>query len=306
MAHNLVTSSDFLIIGCTSEIGSGVLKNLLSLGYRVDGIRYMSACNLRNENHRCVSMDLLSANLDDLPSIFNPKILVLASWYTEHGQFWESSLNTKWFEMYKKLCQKFSASGTKGIVGFGSCAEYSWEGNLRISELSETSPKSLYGVEKLRLFKWLNTEFQNLLWVRPFFVFGPADHPTKLIKSALISKKNMSSVRIINSNDSIDYIYIEDVIELSTKLILIQARGVFNLGTGRPLTSVEIMDVVGCDYELGINHEGLSPKFVVANNEKVTRLLGPIDWTSLERGVSNMLNSEDFSLIDNGGKSDQV
>jgi len=296
-------NSDFLIIGCTSEIGAGLVRNLLDQGFKVDGIRFKTKCANVGENHNCVSADLFNSDLESLSSLFSPRKLILVSWYTEHGLFWDSTLNAKWFLIYKELCSHFASKGVKSVVGFGSCAEYSWGESVRLSESADTKPASLYGMGKLRLFNWLTEAFEESLWIRPFFVYGPSDHPNKLIKSAILSKERGSLIKLVNSRDLMDYIYIDDVISVSSALISKDASGVYNLGNGVPLTPLDVMRVVGGNFEVGVA-PSTKPKFVVADNQKITKELGFINWTGLEAGVANMLNSENFSLDEIEGNYD--
>ena len=299
MAKDSVVASDFLILGCTSEIGSRLLRNLLSMGYRVDGIRYKSNCTVVSADHKCVSLNLFATDLDNLARTFRAKKIILVSWYTEHKFFWDSPLNTEWSRMYKLLCQAFINEGVEGFVGIGSCAEYSWSNLDKISELTDTLPASLYGQEKLALLNWLNEKTSNLLWVRPFFVYGPNDHPDKLIKGTISKKASNNVLTIQNSQDSVDYVFVDDVASVSAKLITINAQGVFNIGTGEAITPIDVAHIVGCGFEVLENASGCQerpkPKFVVADNEKITHALGKIEWTSLKSGISNIMTTAELS-----------
>jgi nucleoside-diphosphate-sugar epimerase len=299
VAQNKPVAADFLIIGCTSEIGSRLLRSLLSLGYKVDGIRHESNCKVVGENHKCVSMNLFAVDPNTLALTITARKVILASWYTKHTDFWESPLNREWGKMYRQLCQSFIDNGVKGFVGIGSCAEYSWSNPDKISELTTTSPVSLYGQEKLALLNWLNEKTSDLLWVRPFFVYGPNDHPDKLIKGAISKKASNTVLSIQESQVFVDYVFVDDVALVSAKLISINAQGVFNVGTGEAISPIEVAHIVGCDFEVLENASGCQespkPKFVVADNEKITQALGKIEWTSLNSGISNIMTAAEFS-----------
>ncbi len=298
MAQNKPVAADFLIIGCTSEIGSRLLRSLLSLGYKVDGIRHESNCKVVGENHKCVSMNLFAVDPNTLALTATARKVILASWYTKHTDFWESPLNREWGKMYRRLCQSFIDNGVKGFVGIGSCAEYSWSNPDKISELAATSPVSLYGQEKLALLNWLNEKTSDLLWVRPFFVYGPNDHPDKLIKGAISKKASNTILSIQESQVYVDHVFVDDVALLSAKLISINAKGVFNIGTGEAISPIEVAHIVGCDFEVLKDASGCQespkPKIVAADNEKITQALGKIEWTSLNSGISNIMTAAKF------------
>ena len=301
MAQNNEVVLDFFIIGCTSEIGSRLVKNLLSLGHKVNGIRFQSKCELAGVNHQCESVDLFRVDLNNLALKFSVKKLILVSWYTQHNDFWNSSLNLDWGRMYRRLCQAFMNIGVDDIVGIGSCAEYSWSLPESISEQTETMPASLYGKEKLSLFNWLSERTSKLLWIRPFFVYGPNDHPDKLIQSAISKRETNSVITIQNSQDSVDYVYIEDVALVTSRLISGDATGVFNVGTGQPSSPVEVAQTVGCRFEVlqetSDSFVARQPKCVVADNQKIVEVLGNIGWTSLNSGISNMIASREISKL---------
>ena len=298
MAQDSVIASDFLIIGCTSEIGSRLLQNLLSMGYRVDGIRYKSNCKVVSADHNCVSLNLFATDLDNLARTFHAKKVILVSWYTEHKAFWNSPLNTEWSRMYKQLCQAFINEGVEGFVGIGSCAEYSWSRPEKLSESAETLPASRYGREKLSLFRWLDERVRNLVWVRPFFVYGPNDHPDKLIQATISKWASQSTICIQNSQDMVDYVFVDDVALITSKLISINVNGVFNIGTGAPSSPVDVAQILGCNYELSVIESGAQviqdSKFVVADNQRITAILGYIEWTRLTSGISKILDSKEI------------
>lgn len=299
MAQNKQVAADFLIVGCTSEIGSRLLRSLLSLGYKVEGIRHQSKCNVVSENHKCVSTNLFSVDSKRLALTVTARKVILASWYTKHTDFWESPLNREWGRMYRHLCQSLIDNGVKGFVGIGSCAEYSWSNPEKISELTDTFPASLYGKEKLALLNWLSEKTTDLLWVRPFFVYGPNDHPDKLIKGTISRRASNTVLTIQNSHVFVDYVFVDDVASVTAKLISINAQGVFNVGTGEAISPIEVAHIVGCDFEVvddGSSHqERPKAKFVVADNEKITHALGKIEWTSLITGISNIMATAKFS-----------
>lgn len=293
MASSSKLASDFLIIGCTSELGSGLLVNLLEAGFRVDGIRFKTQCTVESNNHRCFSIDLLSSNLKELPGIFKTKNLILSSWFTEHGTFWNSELNAKWFQIYKELCQYFILEDIEKIIGIGSCAEYSWDSSSPITETTQTKPESLYGLEKLRLFQWLSASFEPILWVRPFHIYGPKEDYRKLISSAVLHKKANSVLEIHSPYDKFDLVYVDDVIHIITKLILKSEIGVFNIGTGVATNAIDVANIVGCSFQIvGEGSESSNPtssRSVVADNSKVMNSLGFIDWIPVSAGISKFI-----------------
>ncbi len=148
-------NSDFLIVGCTSAVGSRLLVRLLDQGYRVNGIRLNSNCKIKNANHSCESLDVLNTDPQIIVSEFPSRTLLMTSWITTPGIFWDSPLNSKWAEVYKNLIMAFKANGGSRVVGLGSCAEYRLDGQSALSEASVTEPISPYGKSKLEVCHFL-------------------------------------------------------------------------------------------------------------------------------------------------------
>ena len=57
-------TSDFLIIGCTSAVGSRLVVKLLDQGYSVGGVRLNSACKIKSKSHNCEPLDFLMLTIN--------------------------------------------------------------------------------------------------------------------------------------------------------------------------------------------------------------------------------------------------
>lgn len=128
------------------------------------------------------------------------------------------------------------------IVHAGSALEYGEiAGNL--SEDSVVNPTTLYGKSKLQgtnLMSQCCREYQvKGITARLFTVYGPGEHPGRLLPSLLETARKGASLPLTSGTQKRDFTYVEDVAEGLLRLSVAQAKPgqVVNLATGR-LTSV--------------------------------------------------------------------
>jgi nucleoside-diphosphate-sugar epimerase len=293
-------TSDFLIVGCTSAVGSRLLIKLLDQGYSVDGIRLNSDCKIKSKLHNCEPLDFLSTDPRIIVSKYPSSNLIMASWITTPGVFWESPLNSKWAEAYKDLMTAFRDNGGSKVVGIGSCAEYKFESSTALSEESVTDPKSAYGKAKLEVFHFLNQLELEFVWVRTFFQYGPEDNDAKFIVSLLNAFQKNLDFDLRDPEGLRDYVFIDDVVEVLYRLIAKGSKGVFNIGTGHSVSGYEVAsiarDAMGRRGKILVSQDGSQVSNIFASTEKLEKEIGPVEWSDIESGIRQVIAVRTNSL----------
>lgn len=286
-------TSDFLIVGCTSAVGSRLLIKLLDQGYTVDGIRLNSDCKIKSKLHNCAPLDFLSTDPSSIVSKYPSSNLIMASWITTPGVFWESPLNSKWAEAYKNLMIAFKNNGGSKIVGIGSCAEYKPESSTALSEESVTDPKTAYGKAKLEVCHFLNQLELEFLWVRTFFQYGPEDNDAKFIVSLLNAFQKNLDFDLRDPEGLRDYVYIDDVVAVLYRLIAKGSKGVFNIGTGHSVSGYEVAsiarDAMGRKGKILLSRDTSQVSNILASTEKLEKEIGPVEWSDVESGIKQVI-----------------
>ena len=286
-------NSDFLIVGCTSAVGSRLVVKLLEQGYRVNGIRLNANCKIKNTNHSCESLDVLITDPQIIVSKFPSSALITASWITTPGIFWDSSLNSKWAEAYKKLILAFITNGGSRIVGLGSCAEYRLDGESALSEASVTEPISAYGKSKLEVCHFLAQLEIDFLWVRTFFQYGPEDYEEKFIASLINAFQKNQVFDLRDSSGRRDYVHIDDVSEVLFRLIMKGSQGVFNIGTGHSVSGYEVASIAHSAMDnkgrVRVSDTISQAQNIFASTEKLEKEIGPIEWIDVKTGIQQMI-----------------
>jgi len=286
-------TSNFLIVGCTSAVGSRLLIKLLDQGYTVDGIRLNSACKIKSKLHNCEPLDFLSTDPSSIVSKYPSSNLIMASWITTPSVFWESPLNSKWAEAYKDLMIAFKNNGGLKIVGIGSCAEYKLESSTALSEESVTDPKTAYGKAKLEVCHFLNQLELEFLWVRTFFQYGPEDNDAKFIVSLLNAFQKNLDFDLRDPEGLRDYVFIDDVVEVLYRLIFKGSKGVFNIGTGHSVSGYEVAsiarDAMGRKGKILLSRDASQVSNIFASTEKLEKEIGPVEWSDIESGIKQVI-----------------
>lgn len=287
---------DFLIVGCTSAVGSRLVVKLLDQGYRVNGIRLNTNCKIKNTNHSCESLDVLNADPGIIVSKFPSTTLLMTSWITTPGIFWDSPLNSKWAKAYKNLIQAFIANGGSRIVGLGSCAEYGLDDQSALSEASVTEPISAYGKSKLEVYHFLSQLEIDYLWVRIFFQYGPEDYEEKFIASLINAFQKNQVFDLRDPSGRRDYVHIDDVSKVLFKLIMKGSRGVYNIGTGHSVSGYEVASIAHNAMDnrgrILVSDPISQAQNIFASTEKLEREIGPIEWIVVKTGIQQMITKK--------------
>lgn len=276
--------SKVLVTGCSGAVGSRLISILHKQGHEVIGIRSRGKCV--PQNHICTSINLLDSqdglNLEN----YRPKTLVLTSWITTPGTFWESKVNTDWVEASTRMILQFLKFGGEYVVANGTCAEYDWNLNRPLEEIDEPNPASLYGLSKLNLLNWLTDLGVPYLWTRTFAQFGLREPSGRLVPSVIDALLKSHSASITNAHGVRDFIFIEDIARILSILIADERIGVVNLGTGVGTEigdmALKIGTMMGRPELINFVETRAEANMVVADVKKLNGFLGPYSFTSLD------------------------
>jgi nucleoside-diphosphate-sugar epimerase len=266
-----------LLLGCSGAVGSRLVEVLCMKGFRVFGVRGKSPCPVRNESHHCVKLDLLSEDFSDYVRSTKTFLLIHTAWEMTPTSYWNDPNNFNWTSRSALLIQRFFDYGGGKVLVTGSCAEYSWLSNSKLSESSIENPSSAYGESKLSLLRFLQAENLPFLWTRTFFQFGHEKHSKKLIPTLIESAIAGSSVNLGNPLHVRDFIHIDDIISILATLIAENHNGIVNVGSGVGRSVSDVVEHVELQLgkKIGIiyNVSDKNPTSVVADASHLKSLL---------------------------------
>lgn len=278
-----------LLTGASGFIGQHCLNPLISSGYEIHAVSRDARIQPSFSGVNWHTADLLDKEqVSQLLEALNPTHLLHVAWYPAHGDYWTSEENLKWTSAGEHLVEQFARLGGKRFVGVGTCAEYDWHGDgLFIESSTPVAPTTLYGACKnaLRLSVDALADQVGLstAWGRVFYLYGPHEHPTRLVASVINSLVRGAEARCTHGRQVRDFLHVQDVADALVALLNSEVKGVVNIGSG---TGVAINEVVG---EIGrkLNCEDLiklgaiaaqadEPRRLVAD---VTRLREEVGWS---------------------------
>lgn len=276
-----------LLTGATGFIGRHCLPALLANGYDVHAVSSKAS----RETSPGVSWhrtDLLDAEqVAKLMAGVRPTHLLHFAWFVVPGEFWASPENLRWVRASLDLASAFASSGGERAVVAGSCTEYDWEYGYCSEERTPLGPSTLYGSCKHALWTILDAFAKQVdvsaAWGRIFFLYGPHEHPSRLVASVIGSLLKDEPALCSPGGQIRDFLHVRDVADAFVALLEADVAGAVNIGSGQPVAVKEVVRKIADRLERpGLVRLGALPAMpnevplVVAD---VRRLSEEVGWT---------------------------
>ena len=244
-----------LVTGASGFIGRQAIAPLLARGYEVHAVSRRGAPDLKAPDRDGLhwhSLDLLSATAaEELTREITPTHLLHFAWYAEPGRFWTSPENVRWLEASLRLLRAFAAAGGRRAVLAGTCAEYDWSVAGRLQEgVTPLAPGALYGCCKHALHQvaeslWAPSGSPSLAWGRIFFLYGPHEHPARLVASVIGALLAGETAPCSQGLQKRDFLHVADVAGAFVALLDSPVRGDLNIGSGEGVRIADLVAMVG-------------------------------------------------------------
>lgn len=289
-----------LITGANGFLGSSFTSKLIETGHQV----YAFSHNNNNLKPLLNKIKFTQAYTKDIlnykEDIFNfaPDIVIHFGWsggakykdINQISQFFDNvGPSISFLQFIKKLPK------TPKFVGIGSFAEY---GNLTSKAIETTieNPVSLYGLSKYTFKEYSKQLYSqdnvDWVWIRPCYIYGPKDVPTRLIPSIINKCLNNKNIILDSCDKIIDYLYIDDFINLTYKLIFSSFTGVYNLCSGFEYELKDVINkihnLVGSPNKITFNlkqDRPLTSPYMCGSNSKIIEKTNLTPLINLEEGI---------------------
>ncbi|RYX86177.1 NAD(P)-dependent oxidoreductase [bacterium] len=283
-----------LLTGATGFIGRHCLPLLLAYGWEVHALSSRSPESMNQSESGAVwhQVDLFDAGqVQAVMASVQPEALLHLAWHsTAPGGFWSTPQNFRWVQVSLELMQAFAEQGGKRAVLAGTCAEYDWTA-VGTSDLCEEygmplRPATLYGTCKhalhLMVEAWAKQTGISAAWGRVFFLYGPHEHPDRLVPATIRALLSNSPARCSSGVQVRDFMAIQDAAAAFVALLQSEVTGAVNIASGQ---AVAVKKVANCIGELLQRSELIElgalptnadePPFLVAD---VRRLRDEVGW----------------------------
>jgi len=300
-----------LITGAAGFIGRHCLPILLARGYEIHAADSRGSA----ENMPGVywhQVDLLdSLEIRRLMGQVHPTHLLHFAWFTAPGEYWNSPENLHWVRASLDLLQSFAEYGGTRVVMAGSCAEYDWRYGYCAEQVTPLVPATLYGTCKhsLRIMLEASAAQAGLSagWGRVFFLYGPHEHPGRLVPSVIISLLKGEPARCSHGNQIRDFLYVEDVADAFTALLESNVTGPVNIASGCPIALRDIIyklaDKIGRRdlIQLGVLPVSVhEPHLLVADVSRLANEVGWVPRCDLNAGLESTVDWWKDHLLEKG------
>lgn len=284
-----------LVTGGTGFVGGPCVRAALERGAEV----HVLARTERDTppGVRFHAVDLFDAGrVNEVMSKVRPTHLLHLAWIATPGVYWTSPDNTRWVKASLDLLEAFAEAGGKRAVLTGTCAEYDWTGDDVCQEQdTPLEPATLYGQCKddLRHRAEAFAAHLSLAWARLFFLYGPGEHPARLVPSVVRSLLMGQPAEITAGTQRRDFLHVDDAADALVSLLFSKITGPVNVASGAAVSVREVVTAIGVAtgrpelIRFGVKPTPPGePPLLVAD---VTRLRDELGWaprTQLTDGIA--------------------
>lgn len=290
-----------LLTGASGFIGRHCIEPLRAAGYDVHAV----SSRPRQDRGDVVTWhraDLLDpGQIPDLLARSRPSHLLHLAWFVVPGQLLESVDNYRWVQASLELVRRFHERGGERLLVAGSGYEYDWSDGHCSEAGTATAPSTFYGSCKHALGRLVGGYARQVglseVWQRIFFVYGPHEHPRRLVASVTRSLLRGEPARCSHGRQIRDYLYVQDVADALVRLLDSPIQGPVNVGSGQGIALAEIVRSIGRKVgrpeliELGaLPARPNDVPLVVADT---ARIASELDWRpahDLERGLDRTIS----------------
>jgi nucleoside-diphosphate-sugar epimerase len=145
--------------------------------------------------------------------------------------------------------KEFRAAGGERLVTAGSCLEYDWNYGYCAESRTPCTPHTVYGTCKhaLQLLTAAMARDGQLssAWGRIFFLYGPYEHPERLVASVIRSLLAGEPARCSHGQQIRDYLFAGDIADAFVALLESDVAGPINIASGRAVALKDIVLRIG-------------------------------------------------------------
>ena len=218
----------------------------------------------------------------------------------ERDEFTAHQINSRLVEVICGAIASIKNPGWHGqdVINVGTALEYGAIGGT-LSENSIPNPTTLYGKTKLSGTNLLTQACMRMgikgLTARLFTVYGPGEHPERLLPSLIAAARTGETLQLTAGNQKRDFTFVKDVAEGLLRLGLIETipGDIVNLSTGTLCSVRQFVEVAATILGIvpgQLCFGAINPRFDEMEHEPVTlahlrTLLSWVPSTNINDGI---------------------
>jgi len=239
----LITGANGFIGRHATELAAEKGLDVHALGSRmpldpVEGVTYHVADLISGIDRACALVREIA-----------PTHLLHLAWYAVPRVFWTALENYRWPGATMELVSAFADAGGTRLVAAGTCAEYDWTSGICVEGVTPLDPKTPYGVSKdatRRLLEsWANRRDVRFAWGRVFFVYGPGEHPDRVVASVVRALLRGQTANCTDGRQVRDFLHVRDAAAAFLALTQSVVEGAVNIASGEPVPLATLLTRAG-------------------------------------------------------------
>ena len=290
-----------LVTGATGFIGRHSIEPLRARGYEIHAISSKgSAADMPGVTFHQGNL-LEPGTAKRVLAEVKPTHLLHLAWFVVPGKLITSPENYEWVRASMELVQEFAAAGGKRVTSCGSGYEYDWRYGFCNEQLTSQVPNTVYGACKqalnLMTENFAATANLSSAWGRVFFLYGPHEHPQRLVSSIILSMLRGEPAKSSHGRQIRDYMHVQDVADGLVAVLDSELRGTVNVSSGRATQIRDIVLTLGSLLgrpelvQLGaLPARANDAPMVVGDNAKIMAELGWQPKFELESGLGHTID----------------
>lgn len=278
-----------IVTGASGFIGKELCVALLERGHEVTSLcrKSLAIGHVQSGVYRHISYtmgDVLPIEVE----AFEPETLVHLAW-DGIPDFSERKCVQNYASQVSFFSQTSNLSKLKKVIGSGTCREYASKQGVCF-ESDRVQPDDYFSWAKQALSDYFRISCKkrqiSFVWFRIFYVYGPGQRNESLIPTLIRSINTQILPDLKSPNTANDYIYIDDVVKAIINSVEKQDHcGIFNLGSGKLSTVIEIARLVEQFIHKGVDYQ-VKPFQSIGDNQvyagmfaDISLAVSQLDWT---------------------------
>ncbi|MEZ4456874.1 MAG: NAD(P)-dependent oxidoreductase [Gemmatimonadales bacterium] len=236
-----------LVTGGTGFIGRHCIDPLRRRGFEVIAGSRRSGAEAAGAT--TVALDFTDpAAVRGLLAVRRPTHLLHLAWDLVPGSGLTADTNAHLAAASVDLLAAFVQAGGSRFVGAGTCFEYDVGLGICREDTTPIAPATAYGAAKAEAGKAVIdaavTGGLSTAWARIFYVYGPHEHPARLVPSVARAVLEGRPAPMTHGRQVRDYLYVTDVAEALAALVDSPVQGPFNVASGETVTLLDLARLV--------------------------------------------------------------
>lgn len=292
-----------LVTGATGFIGRHTLNPLADLQFEVHAV---TSKNLSDSQYLSDRLTWHSVNLLDPPQVrsllanVRPTHLLHFAWYNIPGKCLKAEENFLWVQGSLELLRQFYQQGGERVVIAGSCFEYDWNYGFCTESITPKKQSFPYAVCKSAVYEMLSSFADKFnissAWGYIFNVYGPFDHPKRLVSSVIRSLLRQETALCSLGNQIRDYFFVQDMADAFVALLESNVTGGVNIASGQPIAVKDIIFKIADKFgkreliQLGAIPQNVGePPLLVANINRLRNEVGFVPQYNWDIGLDRTI-----------------